>query len=1028
MTNVFKRILSVLIIISSVIQLCGHIPAFAAGGEVKDAFKPIYLSGYDGDEYYLPANFSYRDGFGSNTSTGHYVSWKNVNFDAAPVSVLLSYATLHTGAVAELRIDSVMGSVIATFTPEPTGNMFTEGFAEVNVQQEVTGVHDLYFIWKTNYLNIKYLKFNRYGEDNIGYNIFGGLSEDVIYDDIDSNSLSYEIKLLNKLGMLGFIQETKFDGKKTVTKAEFAQALCGFYTDEVDCDESYFYDLPTSHSKAKYVGYLYQKGIIDMTADGHFKPDTIITVQQTLNAMKKIYNLPDENNAIVAQTKKNLETTVLSGVTGKLTDELTRQNLVMMLSNAMEATYITYEQNGTIDYKLHFAEGILTETRNINKTTGLVNAIPSTSLSYAVSGLKDDEVLIDETVYKDPKGLAQKYLGYNCVVFYEKIDDELVIDAIYPKNNVAETIIDTTKGDELKTFSQQLIEYENINEKIKKINLAKTVYFVYNGKAIDEAIDRFVDVNDFKGRVRIINNKDSMAIMIDEYRNALLKCIDYEGFKYLDKITDTVIDFSNDNATVYKNSRAIMSSDIPAESAAYIYESKNSIGDKIVRIVIIPEKEITGIVSLIDEDTITIDSTEYKLARENQNTYSLGFFGTFVLNTYNEIIWAEKVSDSELQLGIFLGYRMNEFEEKVTVKISTGGDTIESYECTPRFILDGVTRKKINEIANGKNAYKGLTDVQLRTPVMFMLNEDNKLAVMDTYYEGRAGRYDSLIKVGTDQKYRFKNSPRILVEQGNGYGAVPFEKNSTLISFWAGTDDTCIEIEPFKNQIGSNEFPVGQAYSTNGNKRIGNVFIWKDRTNADNDAKAADFMLFDKIIMTLDQNELPARAIVGYIGQEKVTRFISDQPSVDTAKINNILDNLKRGDYIYINTDPKDNITDIDVNYFCDGVSNRNGVTSVLYKTNGGYFREKYDLMLNGLRVFCKIIDIEDNFMFVRVGTGSAAAEEVYALSSPDILKVEGGYIETGLTTKEVFNSDTYGADAVVMVSDGYARQIIIYE
>lgn len=1028
MINVFKRIISVIIIISSVVQLCTYNLAFAAGEEYKDPYKPIYMSDFDGENYYLPANFGYRDGFGSNTSTGHYVAWKNVNFDEAPVSVELSYGTMHTGAVAEIRIDSMTGRVVATFTPEPTGNMFTEGFVEVNVQQEVTGVHDLYFIWKTNYLNIKYLKFKKYGEDNLGYSLFGGLSEDIIYDDIDTNSLSYEIKLLNKLGMLGFIQDTKFDGKKTVTKADFAQALCGFYTDEVACDESYFYDLPTNHSKAKYVGCLYQKGIIEMTADGHFRPDTIITTQQALNAIKKIYNLPDDNNAIIDQTEKNIEKTILSGVTGKLTDELTRQNLAMMLSNAMEATYITYEQNGTIDYKLHFAEGILKETRNINRTTGLVNAVPSTSLSYIESGLKEDEVLIDGTIYKDPKGHAQKYLGYNCVVFYEEFGDELIIEAIYPKSNVSETIIDTTKGDKLNSFSEQLIEYENIDEKIKKINLAKTVYFVYNGKAIDETIDRFVDVNTFTGRVRIINNKDCVAILIDEYQNALLKCIDYSAFKYIDKITDTVLDFSGDNTTVYKNSRPIMSSDIPAESAAYIYRSKNSSGQKITRIVILPENEITGIVSTIDEDTITIYSTEYKIAKENQNTYSLGFFGTFVLNTYNEIIWGEKVSDAELQLGIFLGYRASEFDEKVTVKISTGGDNIESYECAEKLILDGVTRKKMNEVEYGKNTYKGLTDVQLKTPVRFMLNEDNKVAVLDTYHEGRNARYDSLVKVGIEQKYRFLNSPRILVEQGNGYGSVPFEKDATLISLWAGTDDTGIEIEAFYNQISSIQFPIGQAYSTNGNEKIANVFIWTDRERADTGGNASDFILFDKIIMTLDQNELPARAVVGYIGKEKVTRFISDQPSVDTARINNILDNLRRGDYVYTEVDHKDNITDMEVNYFSDGVSSRNGVSSILYKNNGGYFREKHDLSLNGLRVFCKVIDIEDNFMFVRVGNGSTAVEEVYALQAPDIMKVEPGAIISGLTTKEVFNSDTYGADAVVMVSDGFARQIIIYE
>ena len=255
--SALKRILSVLIIISSVIQLMGVNLAFA--DTTKDPFKLIYISEFDGDNYYLPANFSYRDGFGSNTSTGHYLAWKNVDFYEAPATVELSYATLHAGAIAELRLDSVSGPIVATFAPEPTGNMFVEGRITASIEEEVRGIHDLYFVWKTNYLNIKCVQFKRYGEDKLGYSIFEGMNDEIIYEDLATNDLAYQIKILNRLGMLGFIKEVKFDSKKVVTRAEFAQALCGFYTDSVDGNEEYFYDLPAKHSKAKYVNYRFHK-------------------------------------------------------------------------------------------------------------------------------------------------------------------------------------------------------------------------------------------------------------------------------------------------------------------------------------------------------------------------------------------------------------------------------------------------------------------------------------------------------------------------------------------------------------------------------------------------------------------------------------------------------------------------------------------------------------------------------------------------------------------------------------------------
>jgi len=1027
--SALKRIISVLIIISSAIQLTGYNAVFAA--ETKDPYNFIYMSAFDGEKYYLPANFGYRDGFGSNTSTGHYVAWENVDFYEAPVSVQLSYATMHTGAIAELRLDSVNGPVVATFTPEPTGNMFAEGFIEVNVEKEITGVHDLYFMWKNSYLNIKYLQFKRFGEDNLGYSIFEGINEEIIYDDLSINELSYEIKLLNRLGMLSFIKETKFDSKKVVTRAEFAQALCGFYTDTVEKNGMYFYDLPENHTKSKYVNFMYEKGIIEMTPDKHFRPDTVITVEQALSLIKKIYCLPKNNNKLVKQAEKNLETEILSGVKTKLSGELTRQDLACMLSNAVEAKYIRYDALNGSKIGMEFTEGILKETRKLDKTYGTVTAVPSTSLSNVESGFTEGWVMIGDFVYNDPKNLAQKYLGYNSVIFYKEIDGERTVEAIYPRSNVSETIIDTTKDDELVSVSQNSIDYYSAasQQRIKKKKLAKTVYFVYNGKAIDESIDKFINAADFRGKIRIIDNKDCTVVMIDEYRNVLLKCIDSSESEFLDRITDEVIDLSDVNTTVYSNSHTIMNSDIPAESAAYIYRSKNTTGTPITRIVILPDKKITGVINSIDEDILTIDSEEYKIARENTNAYTVGAYCTFVLNTHNEVIWSEEKTPEELKLGIFVKHIWSgEDEAPVSVKLFTGDGTVEKIECSDRLMLDGVVRSENEYIVSGKDKYKGLADVEIRTPVMYMLDEENRLTVLDTCLEGGKTKYDNLIKVGEEKKYRFSNRSRILIDYNTGHGLIPFDTTSTLISLWSGIDDTGDLIEPFQNQIASVQYPTGQAYSTRGNEKIANVFVWKERTKADTGAKKDDFILVDKVIEALDEEGMPTRAIEGYIGADKLIRYVSDQSSVDMEKLNHVLDTIECGDYVYISSDTENKIIELEVNYFHDGVASRDGVSAVLHGETGGSYRIQHDGWMSGLRSLCKVIDVEDNFIFVRVGEGDDAIEEAYALTEAVVLKVRRGKIETGLTIKEVFNSEINGADAVVMVSEGRAQHIVVYE
>ena len=60
------------------------------------------------------------------------------------------------------------------------------------------------------------------------------------------------------------------------------------------------------------------------------------------------------------------------------------------------------------------------ETRNIDKTYGLVNAVPSTSLSNVESGLSKGEVLIGDVVYNDPKNLfVARFIGSPTMNFFE---------------------------------------------------------------------------------------------------------------------------------------------------------------------------------------------------------------------------------------------------------------------------------------------------------------------------------------------------------------------------------------------------------------------------------------------------------------------------------------------------------------------------------------------------------------------------------------------------------------------------------
>lgn len=1031
-----KKLVSVLMIITMAVQWNIYSIVSADANSYKDPYKELFIADADGSDKFLPVNFSIRaqDQLGLNTSTGHYVSWENVSFDTAPVAVELTYATLHKGVEFELRLDSSVGLPIASFKPEPTGtNMYNISKMRVDVSRTVTGVHTLYAVWKNSYLNMKSIVFFGKGEDNTGYAMYDGYQNEQSFDDLSSNDFAYEITLLNQLGMLDFTDGAKFDKDKMVTRGEFAQSLCSFYTDDVPDGNMCFYDLPANHSKAKYVNYLYSIGLIDMTRDGYFRPDSNISVDEALDILIKIFDYQHLKEYFLPQGRTELENSIMSGIELKSRDSFTRQDLAMMLYHATEASYITTQYNGKNSPGYRSTKGVLYKTRNMNKIYGVVTAIPSTSLSSSESGLSAQQVMIDDTVFSDKKEIAKKFLGYDCVVYYEDAanGDEKELKAIYPRKNVSETVIDTTKDDELREITQQQIEYYNADSRKKSIRFSGTSYFIYNGKAIDDSLDRFVQPESFRGRIRVIKNNNCTVSVIDEYQNALITAVDTGGRKYLDKISDVVIDTSEDNTAVYKDGKAIANTDITTDSAAVVYRSKNKNGEKITAVYIQPEVKVTGMINRVDDEYIVIEETKYRLAKENKCTLTAGMFGDFTINGFNEIIWYEPKTNESMKVAIYLDYQVNNYalDDKIVIKLFTEDNQVEIVECASKMILDGVMRKETEALIDGTGAYEGLKNIEKKTPVMYLVNTDNKLMALDTYQKGSEDRFDILTKVNQKGTFRFLNGPRILVERSSGLSKAVFESGAKLMSFWAGSfsDDEECSIETFANQIHSTQYVTGQAYSTKGKENVADIFVWENRDYVEDGGNETNFILVNDICTAVDEDGDTRRAISGYSGSKQVNKYISESLSAEeTQKIDHILQNLQCGDYIKLKFDRHSDIKNIEVMYFYDGVADRNGVGAALYKDGAGNYRKSHDNILSQICILGKAVDLKDNFITIQ--SGENGNPESYALREPGAFRHHTRGIEKGLLLSEVFRSEQNGDNVLVLVLAGYVSQIIIYE
>ena len=153
---------------SLAVPLINNISAYKADERIAEKPKtvPGRIEAESFDEKYGEVDI--EKGNGENGSDnlgwigdGDYTVYKNVMFDATPVSFTLSYGSEKESPEISVRLDSVDGPLLATVTASPTGSYFTYKQANADVAYDGTleGYHDLYLCMNSG-LNIDWFEFN----------------------------------------------------------------------------------------------------------------------------------------------------------------------------------------------------------------------------------------------------------------------------------------------------------------------------------------------------------------------------------------------------------------------------------------------------------------------------------------------------------------------------------------------------------------------------------------------------------------------------------------------------------------------------------------------------------------------------------------------------------------------------------------------------------------------------------------------------------------------------------------------------
>ncbi len=881
--------------------------------------------------------------------SGAYVLYKSVDFGSSgafradvKMNALLDTPT-YMGGTLELRLDSQYGKKIASFTTDST----TSKFYSYELEESVTGIHDVYLVFLNKAIQIEKVVFQEYAE---GGNEYAMYNEPSYLKDIQNTGKKDLIYTLIELGLIEPFMADEYNPYIGITRGDYAVTIAKILGYNGDSKmETGFTDVSAENDYSGAIGYLQQNGVIFGEGGGLFNPDVYIKAEDALTMAVRALGYETvvvsrgkgyPNGYIAMANDLNLTNGV--AISGRLT----RNDLVNLVNNILNANYLeTVGFSGGYEEMVQ-VKGIMSKTRNLYKGEGLISANSFTTLAAPVESVEDGQVLIGDEVFYVGKTYASALLGYDVNFYYHENDGEKTLVSVSPKNNLTVTTADTSSGDVINELTEKRFDfYDAQKDKEVKNSIATDVHIIYNGKAIDAPLDTMLDSNRFCGRVMLVESSEK-TLIIEEYVSVWAKTVQHSRNKVFDGLTETnmVFDTEEDDIALFQNGAAVLFSTLANNSVLTVYKSKNKSGDKLIRInisTLIEEGKITS----ISDDEIFIDEVGYPVSKEATQSFWLGMEGEFLLNDCGEIVAYSQSEASDYRIGVLTKFAPEEnFDTTVKLQIFEDSNDFGVYECEKKITIDGVKLSDFDSILNGNDNFDGLNNMKVEnTLIRYRVNEEGKIAMIDTYVSVGGGHDDTFTRLTeANTAFRFNGTSKLFTRTDN-YAIAPYSEAPALFGYKkAGDAETLFYGKNLTDYKSSSyawnaESMTGEVYCLDKEKPLVSHVVWQDAGGGSN--WDYPFVVSGKGGMMVEGDT--AISIKGYRNSESCSYYIKEDKynsdDATMAKVRNILDYIHPGDAIKVVATSDGEIVDCELMFLANGADISEGGISVVPNKNNGY-------------------------------------------------------------------------------------------
>lgn len=568
----------------------------------------------------------------------------------------------------------------------------------------------------------------------------------------------YKYRILHELGV---VNENEISSP--VSRGEFvvwAVRMFGYEDEAINYSgERYFIDVPDKHSASSYINFACERGYINGTGNGKFRPDDKI---KPAEAVSIVLNAANWNEYLTCtgqypysylQTASQLK--MLSEV-DRNAEYLDTENAIALLYNSLSLHYleVTDIESDSYTFESKNSDTVLGRAKDFKLYEGVVTADRFSSL-YGAGLYNERRIEIDGITYYTEKS-AFGLLAKNVVYLINDDDDKKISYMTEMENDD----IVKVNAENFTEFKNNKFYYEE-NGTSKSISLKDNIPVVKNGAFLGILGTSSVKDEElyFDSGSITFSDYDSdgtvNAVIIENCETVVAEHIGVSAEIIYGKYADKKIFLSSDDTDIEyrieKDGKEIGLAEIIENNVLSIWKIVYDGGE--FYNITVSDKTVSGTLESITDDArggncVTINGTSYPISEDyykngkyadNAEKMEIGTNVTAYLNANGKVALCESNSNKEL-FGYLVALKPDTIDDSLKLKIFSSNGKFVYTETEPKLVVNGSkTASPLSAIAvtddNGNVSYNQL--------IKYKLNDKGKVKEIITENGGFDCNLDS---------------------------------------------------------------------------------------------------------------------------------------------------------------------------------------------------------------------------------------------------------------------------------------------